>query len=57
MTDKTEVMERIRNATANLYKHGRIDNSGVAKAVDANLVNADDYKIITGDEYSEVTEG
>ena len=56
MADTAISLEKIRDATASLYKHGRIDNKGVAKAVDAKLVNANDYKEITGDEYTEVVE-
>lgn len=56
MADNAEVMDKIRRATATLYKHGRIDSTGVAKAVDANLVKAADYKDITGSEYAEAKE-
>jgi len=40
-----------KNSIALLYRTGKIDISGVSKAVDRDWISAEDFFAITGQEY------
>ena len=41
------------NAMRNLYRNNRITKSGLKKAVTDGVITANDYRSITGEEFSE----